>query len=115
MDKKAKRYFQLKQRHKAIEQELSKLRNDILDHCAGQGVSELETGGYQVKIVLQERKEYDENKLYEALPDPAVWRMLSRPDVSKIASLIKLNVISEEALRGCYAVKNITLLQVDKR
>ncbi|MNI09994.1 hypothetical protein D3C73_630840 [compost metagenome] len=65
MDKKVKQYFQL--------------------------VSEIELGGYRVKTVFQERKEYDDIKLYEALPDPEVWRMLSKADSSKVASLIKLS------------------------
>ncbi|BBI35854.1 hypothetical protein [Cohnella abietis] len=115
MDKKVKRYYQLKQKQKEIEQELAELRSEILDHCTGQGVSQLEVGGYKVKIVLQERKEYDDNKLYEALPDPEVWRMLSKSDSSKITSLIKLNVITEDKIKDTFAVKNISLLQVDKK
>ncbi|MOA49133.1 hypothetical protein D3C78_1719820 [compost metagenome] len=88
MDKKVKQYFQL--------------------------VSEIELGGYRVKTVFQERKEYDDIKLYEALPDPEVWRMLSKADSSKVASLIKLNVISEDKIIDTYFVKKVTLLQVDK-
>ncbi|XEC94386.1 hypothetical protein AB6A23_24225 [Paenibacillus tarimensis] len=115
MDKKVKRYYQLKRQQKEIEQELNVLRNEILSHCTEQGVTELEIGSYKVKLVLQERKEYDDNKLYEALPDPEVWRMLSKPDSSKISSLIKLNVIPEEKLKDTFLVKNITLLQVEKK
>lgn len=115
MDKKVKRYYQLKQKQKEIELELTGLRSEIMNHCTEQGVSELEVGGYKVKIVLQERKEYDDNKLFEALPDASVWRMLSKSDSSKIASLIKLSVISEEKIKNTYSVKNVTLLQVDKK
>ena len=115
MDKKVKRYHQLKQKHKEIEQELAELRGDILHHCNEQGVSELEVGGYKVKIVAQERREFDDTRLYEALPDPEVWRMLSKPDASKIASLIKLNVITEERIKDTYSVKHIALLQVEKK
>ncbi|MNI41964.1 hypothetical protein D3C73_962320 [compost metagenome] len=115
MDKKVKRYYQLKQKYKEIEQELAELRNDITTFCAEQGVTELTVGSHRVKIVFQERKEYDDNKLYEALPDSDVWRMLSKPDSSKITSLIKLNVISEEKIKDTFTVKNITLLQVEKK
>ncbi|SDX98249.1 hypothetical protein [Paenibacillus sp. CF384] len=115
MDKKVKRYFQLKQKQKEIEQELTELRGEILVHCEDQGVSELETGKYRVKVVHQERKEYDDIKLYESLGDLEVWRLLSRPDSSKIAGLIKLNVLNEEKLKDTYAVKNVSLLQVDKK
>jgi protoporphyrinogen oxidase len=115
MDKEVKRYYQLKQKQKEIEQELSDLRSEIMNHCAAEGVSECEIGGYKLKIVAQERKEYDEQKLYAALPDPEVWRMLSKPDASKIASLIKLNVITEAAIKDTFSLKQITLLQVDKK
>lgn len=115
MDNKVRRYHQLKQQHKEIERELSELRTDIINYCTEQGVSELEVGGYSVKMVLQERKEYDDTKLYEALPDPEVWRLLSRADSAKIASLIKLHIITEETLKHTFSIKNITLLQVEKQ
>jgi hypothetical protein len=115
MDKKVKRYYQLKQKQKEIEQELTELRNEITTYCAEQGVTELVVGSYKVKIVFQDRKEYDDNKLYEALPDPGVWRMLSKSDPSKITSLLKLNVITEDKIKDTFSVKTITLLQVDKK
>ncbi|TBL80834.1 hypothetical protein [Paenibacillus thalictri] len=115
MEKKVKRYYDLKQKHKEIEQELSELRGEILSHCEEREVSEFEAGSYRVKLVLQERKEYDDSKLYQALPDSEVWRMISKADASKVASLVKLNVISEEKLKDTYSVKNVTLLQVEKK
>jgi len=115
MDKKVKHYYLLKQRQKELEQELAELRNEITDYCAEREATEMEIGNYKVKLVFQDRKEYDDNKLYEALPDPGVWRLLSRADTSKITSLIKLNVISEETIKGTYVIKTITLLHVDKR
>lgn len=115
MDKKVQRYFQLKQQQKELEQELTVLRNEIVSYCTDQGITELETGSYKVKIILQERKEYDDSKLYEALPDPDVWRMLSKPDASKITSLLKLNVISEQSIKDTFSIKTVILLQVDKK
>lgn len=100
MDKAAKRYYQLKQKQKEIEQELAALRLELISRCQEQGVLELEDGGYQVKLVLQERREYDDQKLYAALPDNELWRMLSKADPSKIASLLKLNVITEEKIKA---------------
>jgi hypothetical protein len=114
VDKKLKRYYQLKQKQKEIEQELSELRNEITKYCEQEGVSETEIGSYKVKIVFQDRKEYDEQKLYEALPDPEIWRMLSRPDSGKISSLLKLNVISEEKIKDTFVVKKVPLLMVSK-
>ncbi|MDQ0917562.1 hypothetical protein [Paenibacillus sp. V4I5] len=115
MDKKLKRYYQLKQKQKEIEQELTELRNDIITYLSEQNVTELEIGRHKAKIILQDRKEYDDNKLYEALPDAGVWRMLSKSDSSKITSLLKLNVISEEKIKDTYSVKTVSLLQVDKK
>jgi len=114
MDKVIKRYYQLKAKQKELESELSELRSEIMKHCEEQDVLELEAGGCRARIVLQERREYDDNKLYNALPDPAVWRMLSKPDTSKISSLIKLNVITEEHIKDTYLTKRVSLLQVDK-
>lgn len=114
MDQKLKQYYRLKQKQKEIDQELSLLRGEILQYAQEQGVAEFAAGGYRAKLVLQERKEFDDGKLYEALPDPEVWRLLSKADAAKIAGLIKLNVISEEKIKDAYSVKNVTLLQVEK-
>lgn len=115
MNRQVSRYFQLKSKQKDIEQELTELRREILAYCEKQGVSEATVGNYQVKLVHQERKEYEDAKLYEALPDPDVWRLLSKPDMTRISSLLKLKVISEEHLKGTFTIKHVTLLQVDKR
>jgi hypothetical protein len=115
MDKAVRRYYQQKQKQKEIDQELAELRNEILNFLTEQGTNELEVGSHKVKIVVQERKEYDDTKLFEALPDPDLWRMLSKPDTSKIASLLKLNVITEEKLKDTFATKTVRLLQVDKK
>ncbi|QGQ95630.1 hypothetical protein EHS13_12420 [Paenibacillus psychroresistens] len=115
MDKKVKRYYTLKQKQKEIEQEVAELRTEITTYCAEKGITALEVGKYKVKIVLQDRKEYDDSKLYDALPDPEVWKMISKSDSSKITSLIKLDVISEETIKDTFSIKSITLLQVEKK
>jgi hypothetical protein len=115
MTGKVQRYYELKQRQRAIEKELNELRGEITEYCAGQGLTVWDVGSHRVKIVLQDRKEYDDNKLYNALPDPGIWKMLSRADPTKIASLVKLNVLNEERLRQTFAIKTITLLQVEKK
>ncbi|WP_397328667.1 hypothetical protein [Paenibacillus arenilitoris] len=115
MDKTIGRYFKKKQKLKELEQELAELREEIMGYCEEQGVSELDAESHKVKIVVQERKEYDDGKLYEALPDPDVWRLLSRADASKVASLIKLNVITEDSIKDAYTLKTVKLLQVDKK
>ncbi|GIO31215.1 MULTISPECIES: hypothetical protein [Paenibacillus] len=114
MDKIVKRYFQLKQQQKETEQELKELRDEIVGYCREQGTAECVFGPYRVRLVSQLRKEYDDDKLFNALPDLEVWRLLSKPDPGKIAGLVKLGVVTEEALRGTYEEKDVTLLQVDR-
>lgn len=115
MEQQVKRYYQLKQKQKEIELELGELRREITDYCAQEAVDECVVGGYKVKLIRQERKEFDDIKLYEALPDPQVWRLLSKADNAKITGLIKLGVLSEDAVRNTYQAKAVTLLQVEKK
>ncbi|GAS83444.1 hypothetical protein [Paenibacillus amylolyticus] len=114
MEQKVQTYFDLKQQQKDIEQQLSVLRDEIVVYCAEQGVYETQVGGYTVKTVLQNRKEYDDQKLYASLPDPDIWRLLSKVDSHKLKSLIKLNILSEDQISPACTVKQVTLLQVDK-
>jgi hypothetical protein len=104
----------LKQKQKEIEEELSDLRADIMNYCSSLGSNDLEIGRYRVKIIHQERKEYDDDLVYKALPDSDVWKLISKVDPSKITSLIKLNVISEETLNETYMIKNVNSLHVEK-
>ncbi|MCK6075072.1 hypothetical protein KZX70_09495 [Paenibacillus silvae] len=114
MEQKVQAYFELKQQQKQIEQQLSVLRDEIVAYCEQQGVYEAEVGSYKVKTVLQQRKEYDDQKLYASLPDPEIWRLLSKVDSHKLKSLIKLNILSEEQISPACTVKQVTLLQVEK-
>ncbi len=109
-----KRYATLKKRRAELEQEMNELRDRILAYCEEQQVSELESGSYRVKLTVQDRKEYDDQKVYAALPDPEIWRLISRADAAKIASTIKLGVLSAETLRDTFVSKRITLLHIDK-
>ena len=109
-----KRYAVLKKRKAELDLEMNRLRDEILAYCEAQQLSGLESGAYKVKLVMQDRKEYDDNKVYDALPDPAIWRLVSRADSAKIASMIKLNVLSAESLRDTFTTKRVTLLQVDR-
>lgn len=108
-------YHSLKQQQKEIEQTLQQLRSNIIHWCEQQETDECDIAGYRVKLVQQQRKEYDDNKMFEALPDPALWRMLSKVDGAKVTSLIKLNVISDEQIQSAYATKKTTLLHVTKQ
>ncbi|KHF31973.1 hypothetical protein CM49_05791 [Paenibacillus sp. P1XP2] len=83
MEKIVKRYFQLKQQQKETEQELKELRDEIIGYCREQGTADFTSGPYRVKLVSQTRKEYDDEKLFEALPDLEVWKLLSKSDPAK--------------------------------
>ena len=115
MDAQVKRYYQLKQKKKELEAELQTLHEEIMAFCQEQASADMEIGAYRVKLVLQERKEYDDAKVYEALPDPEVWRLCSKADPSKLAGLVKLRVIPEETLKDTYTLKPITLPKIEKK
>nr|WP_221626681.1 hypothetical protein [Cohnella lubricantis] len=105
----------MKQKQKEIEQELAELRGQIMRHCEEQGVTDLEIGRYRVRIIAQDRREYDDQKLYAALPDSEVWRLISKADSSKISGLLKQNVLGEEVLRDTYTMKKVASLQVERK
>lgn len=115
MDQRVEKYFELKQQQKEIEKQLKELKEEITAYCEQQQAARLDIGAYTVKLVSQARREYDDAKLYEALPDLDLWRMLSRADPSKITSLIRLQVIPEERIKDTFELKQIKLLQVDKK
>lgn len=110
-----KKYARLKKRKTDIDNEINQIRKQIVDYCEKEQLTEFESGRYRVKLIHQERKEYDDQKLYDALPDPSVWRMISKADTTKISSMIKLNVLNKEVLNDTYKAKRISLLQVEKK
>jgi len=113
MESKLARFFELKQMQKEIEEELEVIRKAILQQYS-EPVS-LEIGDYRLKVTSQARREYDDNVLYNSLPDSSLWRLLSKTDTAKVASLLKLNVISEKILEGTYTIKYIPYVQVQKK
>jgi len=115
MNKIISRYYQLKNKQKQIEQELSELKAAIVEHLQSIEAKELRSGSYQVRLVSSLRKEYNDVLLYNALPDPQLWRMVSKPDHSKIAGLLKINALSEEQLKHTFTMKEQLALYVDKQ
>ncbi|REK57383.1 MAG: hypothetical protein C6W55_05345 [Thermobacillus sp.] len=114
MEKMAERYFELKRQREAIEREMAALRCGMLAWCGERKQTEAEAGGYKVKIVTQTRREYNDDKLLAALPDPALWRLAASADAAKIAGLLRLKVLTEEMIRGTYTEKQVQLLHVEK-
>jgi hypothetical protein len=106
------RYYELKEKQKQVEQELEKLRIRILESFAEAG--QAREGEYRLTISYQERRNYHDDKLFNALPDPALWRLMSRADPGKISSLLKLKIIQEPLLEGTYELKKVPILRVEK-
>ncbi len=113
MEHKLARYHELKLRQKQVEEELEQLRAQILQSCPVPG--SYDTDFYKLTVSLQERREYDDNRLFNALPDASIWRLLSKADPGKIASLIKLDVIQENTLDGTYERKQVPYIRISKR
>ncbi|USG66827.1 hypothetical protein NDK47_05880 [Brevibacillus ruminantium] len=112
MEEMAARYYQLKEEQKRIEEELQSIRQELLDHYTEPGSVSL--GEYKLVVGVQERREYFDDRLYNALPDTSLWRLVSKADVGKISSLLKLNVIHEGILEGTYEIKRVPVLKVQK-
>jgi len=115
MNKLISRYYQLKQKNKSIEQELAELKEQIVQHLNNENVTDQTIGTYRVRLVQSERKEYHETLLFNALPDPELWRMLSKPDQGKITGLIKVGALKEDQLKDTYTVKQQVALIIDKK
>ncbi|ALS28355.1 hypothetical protein IJ21_29590 [Paenibacillus sp. 32O-W] len=112
MEEKLKRYFELKKLAAEVNEELGKLRNELLD--GHDGIAKRAYGDYILKINVQDRREYSDDKLQEAFPDPALWRLMSTHDAGKIAGLVKLAVVTEEQLRHTYRIRRVQTLTVQK-
>ncbi|CAM4372322.1 hypothetical protein PATA110616_11030 [Paenibacillus tarimensis] len=115
VEAKLRRYYELKQQIKQLSDELAELRDELIGYCMEHEVRQLEAGGCKLTLVVQQRREYDDAKLLSALPEPELWRMLSRADTAKVASLVKLNVLTEEQIKDTYLLKDVQLLQVVKK
>ncbi|MBW5448010.1 hypothetical protein GE107_18295 [Cohnella sp. CFH 77786] len=105
------RYCELKTEIGRMEDELDALREEIIDAYTDD--AEVEVGPYKLKIIYQEKKQYNEQLLFEALPDPELWKHVSKADASRIAALIKANVLSEKLIRGTYRISRTPYLYVD--
>lgn len=106
------RYYELKQAQKEIEEEVDRLRKELLTSYSEATTADI--GDYKLKISYQERREYDDQALFNALPDASIWRLLSKADGGKITSLVKLNVINEDILTGTYKIKKVPYIQISK-
>jgi hypothetical protein len=107
------RYYELKLMQKEIEDELEILKKQILEVQTEAG--SVEAGEYKLTVSFQERREYHDDRLFNALPDPALWRLMSKADSGKISSLLKLRVIHEGIVEGAYEVRKIPAIRVQKR
>lgn len=107
------RYCELKIQTDKWEEELSELREQII--AAYDDHAELDAGAYKLKIIYQEKKQYNEQMLFDALPDPQLWKHVSKADPAKISALIKANVLPEQLLKGTYRVSRTPYIYVNLR
>lgn len=113
MEQQLTRYYELKRMQKEIEEELDELKKQILTSYPSAG--SLVVGEYKLTVSIQERREYNDERLYNALPDPTLWRLLSKADTGKVAGLLKLRVIHENTVEGTYELRKISVLRVQKQ
>jgi len=113
MEEHLARYYELKETQKQVEEELGALRSKLLESC--QDAASFEAGAYKLTIAYQERREYNDDRLYNSLPDPSLWRLVSKADAGKIGSLLKLNILHERVLAGTYESKKVPVLRIQKR
>ena len=103
-------YCQLKEEQKRIEDALDTLREEIIAAYATD--AEFQLPNYTLKIIYQEKKVYDDQLVFAALPDPELWKAVCKADPSKIAALVKTNLLPEQLLEGTYRTTRTAYLYV---
>lgn len=109
-DAKLNRYCELKTRIKQMEEELDSLREEIV--TAYPADVEFQLQDYTLKLIYQDKKQYDDQLLFAALPDPELWKAVFKADPAKISALVKTNIIPEKCLEGTYKVSRSPYLYV---
>jgi hypothetical protein len=104
------RYCELKGMLGELEDELDTLRGEIIE--AYEDDTEVAVGAYKLKVIYQEKKQYNEQLLFEALPDPELWRHVSKADPAKISAMVKAGVLSPRLLEGTYRVSRTPYVYV---
>lgn len=107
-----KRYFELNNQKKKIDNELKLLKNnlhDILDESIGkEQKGELQRGDYKVQRQIRSSISYiDENtveKLEELNLNDCIVHV-KRPDTDKLEAAIKLGLVEESEFEGCKKTK----------
>ncbi|MFC5530928.1 hypothetical protein [Cohnella yongneupensis] len=103
-------YCQLKEEQKRIEDALETLREEIIAAYATD--AELKLPDYTLKIIYQEKKVYDDQQVFAALPDPELWKAVCRADPTKINALVKSKLLPEQLLEGTYRTTRTAYLYV---
>lgn len=106
------RYCDLKLQQKEIEDEMEELRKEII--AMYQDSADIKINDYTLKIVYQDRKNYNNQLVFDALPDPELWKNVSKVDGAKLTALIKAEIITEDMLEGTYTVSKVPYLYVHK-
>jgi hypothetical protein len=110
-ENKLARFCELKMQHKKLEEEMEALRQEIIGAYPADVQFQLQE--YTLKLVYHEKKQYNDQLLFEAFPDPELWKALFKADSAKISALVKTNIISEKLLEGTYRVTRTPFLYVN--
>jgi hypothetical protein len=105
------RFCELKVQQKKLEDELESLRQEII--TAYTHDTELPLQDYTLKIIYQEKKHYNDKLLFDALPDPELWKVICKADPAKIAALVKTDILSEKLLEGTYRITRTPYLYIN--
>jgi hypothetical protein len=104
------RYYELDQLKKQIEQEMEKMKRELLQTFPGP--IERTYGKYHLKIYLQDRGAYDLQKVYPLLPSEELRLYVSNPNNANIKELAKKGVLSETDLADTYQSKPTAVVSV---
>lgn len=115
LEEQLRQYYAIRLQQTELDKEAERLRADIMEHLDREGAAEVLAGEFKASVISAEQREYDDRLVYETIPDPELWKLVSKVDAGKVKSLVQLGVLSDDGLRGTYRIKSVRRLSVKKR
>ncbi|MGM8216366.1 hypothetical protein ACLIA0_12420 [Bacillaceae bacterium W0354] len=116
-----KQFYELKQAKKEIDDEISRIRRQILTYFNenyGENInSESQIGNFVVQRKVRKVEKFDDVKTVKKLKELGLEECImtvEKPDEDKLQSAISLKFIKEEDLDGCIKYKYTPYLTVEK-
>lgn len=114
-------FYELKQKKKEIDDEISRLRGEILtyiNHTSGEMAdAKIEMGPYVVHRKIRKQEKFDREKTVaklKALGLEECIKTIEEPDEEKLKSALSLKFISLDDLEGCVHYKMTPYLSIEK-